>query len=314
MKARYVTALCSLALCLGLLLASCAPGNVAGPKQSAVSSAASAAPASLSLPPLSPLPPLSSSSPSASGTSPSASAKPSSTPKPSNAPVEAVWTMFVDQTIPKTADGMKINYRVMLVAQKSGGKDVNGTYKGAAYVGINFDASQMNNAAMSILGGFNVNASTYALTFDVVGYDQETYSAYGLKDGEPPLAPLVTYQSMALLTPQMQGTGSLGVNVTGAQGEHANTDQSAAGSTAIPMRITIDSGKVSVSVPSFQLTDSFKGTVTGTPVGGGSPDNTIAQASEQIKAVMDQAAKAAATAPGGTPDLGSMLGQFIPKP
>ena len=157
MKSRILAVLCILVLSIALLLTACAPGNVSSPKQSAGASSAAASP-DISLPALSPLPPLSSSSASHSGASPSASAKPSSSPKPSaNTPVDAVWTMFVDQTIPKTVDGMKINYHVMLVAQKSGGKDVNGTYKGAAYVGINFDASQMNNSAMSILGGFNVN-------------------------------------------------------------------------------------------------------------------------------------------------------------
>ena len=111
----------------------------------------------------------------------------------------------------------------------------------------------------------------------------------------------------------MQGTGSFGASITGAQGEHADTGDSAAGSTAILMKIAIDSGKVTVSVPSFQLSDSFKGTVTGTPVGSSSPDSTAQQAADHIKELMKQAQDAAAAAPSGLPDLGGLLNQLKPK-
>jgi hypothetical protein len=222
--------------------------------------------------------------------------------------------MFVDQTIPKQVDGVTVNYHVMLVAQKSGGKDVNGTYKGAAFVGINFDASQMSNSVLNAIGGFNVNMATYDLSFDLVGYDVEKYSDFGVQGDLPALAPLVKYQAMALISPQMTGTGTLDASITGIQGEHGETgNNTSEGSAAIPMKIAIDGATVLLDVPSFHLTHHFEGTITGTPTGSASPGSTIAQASDHIKSLMDQAKTDAAAAPSGMPDLGGLLNQFKPN-
>lgn len=228
-----------------------------------------------------------------------------------DAPVDCAWTLYVDQTIPKVEDGLTVNYQLMIVAQKDGGKDVYGTYTGVAYVGVNFDASQMSNSVMQVLGGFNVNAYTYDLTFDVVAYDEETYSAYGLKPDDVPLAQLVIHESMALLSPSMTGTGTFDTSLTGVQGEQGGYSDSAQSTTVIPMRILINSGKVSVYVPSMGLSDSFKGMVTGVPLSSGSTDDDmITQAAEQIQAFMDQAAEAEAAAGDS---MGDLIGQLIPN-
>lgn len=303
MKIRSVSLTMVVTLVLMLLLTGCQPKT----SQTSPSGKTSPSPSGIyvNVKPGTSGNPSSDANPSASP-SPGSSARPSPSPKASD---DSVWTIQIDQTIPKTVQGMTVNYSLVLVAQKSGGKDVNGTYKGTAYVGVNFDASQMNNAAMQVLGGFNVNAAAYDLTFDVVGYDQEKYSEYGLKDGEPPLAPLVTYQSMALLSPEMEGTGSFNVNIT-APNASGGTSNSNSSSTSIPMKMTIDSGKVGVYIPSFQLTSDFEGTVTGTPLTGSSPDNTVQEASDHIKSIMDQAASAAS---GGGSDLSGLMNQFKPK-
>jgi hypothetical protein len=288
-----------LVLILMPLLSACIPQASSGPKVSADSTAAPTASTEAV--------------PSAEEPAPSDLATPPAGETPSaapDAPVNCVWTLFVDQTIPKTVDGLKVDHHLMIVAQKTGGTDVTGTYKGVAYVGINFDASQLNNSAMQALGGFNVNVHTYALTFDVVAYEGETYSDYGLKPDEPPLAQLVPHESMALLSPEMTGTGTLDTTITGIQGEQGGTSNSSAGSTAITMKILINSGKVSVSVPSFGLTSSFEGMLTGVPLDGGSPDDVITQATEQIQTLLDQAAAEAEAAGDSMSDL---IGQFMPK-
>jgi hypothetical protein len=298
---RIIPAFSAILLALVFLLSGCMPGASSAPRTSSEGTGtASAAPASGTAAP--------------SGTQAPSGAPASGQPSaaPADAPVDCDWTMFVEQTIPKTVDGLTINYELMLVAQKSGGKDVNGTYKGVAYVGVNFDASQMNSDVLKMLGGFNVNACTYDLTFDVVGFDNEKYSEYGLEGDLPPLAQLVQYQSMALVTPQMTGTGTLDTSITGIQGEHGGTSDSNSGSTSVAMRMTVDSGKVTVDIPSFQLTHKFEGMVTGVPIGG-SPDDQIQQAADQIKTLMDQAeaeSEEAAAASGA--DLGSLMEQFKP--
>jgi hypothetical protein len=199
------------------------------------------------------------------------------------------WTLTVDQTIPVTRDGLTVNYTLLLVAQKAGGTDVSGVYTGAAYVGIHFDASQMSVDVMQAFGGFDMNACAYDLSFEVTGYDEESFSAYGLSADDVPLWQLVEYESMALLSPEMSGSGTLDPSIVGAQGEQGGINASASGTTAIPMKITVESGKVTVSVPSFNLGDSFHGILTGVPAGAGGGDDTVPQAVEQIKSLMEQA-------------------------
>lgn len=233
-------------------------------------------------------------------------------------PVECNWTLYVDQTIPVTTDGMTVDYTLLLVAQKTGGKDVYGTYTGACYLGVKFDASQMNNSVMQLLGGFNVDAYSYDLSFDVISYDIEAYSDYGLKDGEAPIAPLVSYESMALLTPEMTGSGSLNPSIDGIQGEHAEINESASGTETIPMKITINSGQVSVYIPSLQISHSFKGTLTGEPLTDADADYDamMTEAVDKIDAILQEEAAAEAEdgedsgGLGELGELGELFSQF----
>lgn len=253
---------------------------------------------------------------SASGTSAASTDSNSGTslkPKVSatpNGPVDCNWLLSVNQTIPKTENGLTTNYTLTLVAQKSGGQDVYGAYKGAAYVNVSLDASNLSNEVMSVLGGFNMTAYSFDVSFSMTPYDIESYSSYGLKDGEPPLAPLVQYESMALISPMMTGSGTLNPSVSGAQGEHGGINQAAQGTAAIPMKITVNSGKVTVSVPSFNMGNSFSGTLLGTPVSS-TDSKDYAQGLETIKAMVAKASDTAAASTGTS--AADLMNQFKPE-
>jgi hypothetical protein len=199
----------------------------------------------------------------------SASTESTSTTKSKDGPLECDWTLHVDQTIPIKTDGMTVNYSLVLVAQKKGGIDVLGDYKGSAYIEISMDASNLSNEVIKVAGGFNVNASTNNLDFQLIPYDIESYSDYGLGKGEIPLAPLVKYETMALISPEMQGNGVLNPSVKGVQGEKAEVNESMSQTMPIPMKITVIGGQVRVEIPSFKIGKSFEGMLLGTPVNSG---------------------------------------------
>lgn len=300
MKKRYALNLLACSLSLILLLSGCLPKSTLQPKPSENSEASAGV--------------------TASDNNSEAPAPDDNGDKPDDAssapadigdePVDCNWTMYVDQTIPITKDGLTVNYTLLLIAQKAGGKDVNGTYQGAAYVGINFDASQMSNEALSFLGGFDVNAYAYDLNLDVVSYDIEAYSDYGLKEGEAPIAPLVPYESMALISPQMEGTGTLNPSFSGIQGEQGGIDESVTSTTAMTMKITINSGKVSVYIPELNISYSFNGTLTGEPLQSGEPGDEYEQTIDKIEAIIDEKEAEASSAGGDMGDLSDILGQF----
>lgn len=193
--------------------------------------------------------------------------KTESLPQPAtaqNSALECDWTLHVDDIVTKTTDGLAVKYNLVLIADKEGGIDEIGTYTGTVHLTIDFDASQMSKDMIKVMGGFNVDVSASSFTFDLVGYDIETYSRYSLKEGEAPIMPLVQYDSMALATPEMSGEGSIDVFVKGpgAQGGHKDN---AGGAMAVPLKIAITGGQVNVSIPMLNLGDSFNGMVTGTP-------------------------------------------------
>jgi hypothetical protein len=186
--------------------------------------------------------------------------------KSEDEPLECDWTMQIDQTIPITQDGFTVNYTLILVAQKKGGIEVLGDYKGSAYLKINMDASNLSNEVIKVTGGFDVNAFTNSLDFQLVPYDIERYSDYGLGKDEVPLAPLVQYETMALISPEMKGTGVLNPMVQGKQGEKAEVNKSASQTMPIPMKITVIGGQVNVEIPSLKIGKHFEGMLLGTPV------------------------------------------------
>lgn len=193
--------------------------------------------------------------------------KTASLPQPAATPESAIecnWTLHVDDTVTKTADGLTVKYNLVLIADKEGGIDETGIYTGTVHLTIDFDASQMSQEMLKVMGGFRVDVSADSFTFDIVGYNIETYSEFGITEGELPIPPLVQYDSMALATAQMSGEGSIDVFVKGpnAQGGHK---ESASSALPVPLKIAITGGQVNIVIPMLNLDDSFDGMVTGTP-------------------------------------------------
>jgi len=216
------------------------------------------------------------------------------------------WTLHVDQTIPVTVDGLTVEYTLVLIAQKAGGTDVNGTYEGAAYIGAKLDISSISNEVIAAFGGFDMNVFANNIVFDVVPYDIEEYSDYGVPQGEIGISPLIEYESMALLSPEMTGGGVLNPSVFGIQGEHMEYHDAASGTQAVPMKIAIMSGSVSVSVPSFKIGHSFEGTVLGDPQPG-----QYQQAIARIEELIEQSEEEPGDGASGGFDFGDLIGQFI---
>ncbi|MGI6152129.1 MAG: hypothetical protein ACOYIR_09320 [Christensenellales bacterium] len=184
---------------------------------------------------------------------------------PAQGPVECNWVLKVDHTIPVTTDGLTVNYTLVLIAQKVGGTDVYGTYEGAAYIASVLDASNLSNEFFEVTGGFDLQAYANDLSFELVPYDIEEYSRYGIAEDDIPLAPLVRYESMALLSPEMTGGGVLNPYVLG-DNVTAGYYDTACGTAPVAMKIVVNSGKVEVTVPSLTY-ESFKGLLLGEPDG-----------------------------------------------
>lgn len=187
-----------------------------------------------------------------------------------SAPVEAKWTLHVDHTIPVEKDGMTVNYTLVLAADKQGGTDICGTYLGNANIKVEMDASKLSNEVIKMLGGFKMEAYAEAMKFDVVPHDAETFQEYytyeHMEGFLPPLKPVRDYNGMALISPDMKGTGLLNIQAHGIQGEKAEKNESAAGIEAIPMRILVSDLDVFVEAPALRLSGYFRGQLTGEPI------------------------------------------------
>lgn len=186
----------------------------------------------------------------------------------SSAPVEVNWTLHVDQTIPIEKDGMTVNYTLVLVADKQGGTDVKGTYKGNALLKVELDASKLPSEVIKLLGGFKMEASSQELEFEVSSYDPEAFSGYYQYDQNelPMLTPIKDYTGMALVSPAMSGAGTLDIQGSGIQGEKVEVNEAASGTEAIPMKILISNAAVFVEVPTLKIGKMFEGQLLGEPV------------------------------------------------
>lgn len=180
------------------------------------------------------------------------------------------WVLKVDQTIPvKEKDGFTVEYTLVLIAEKEGGTDVSGTYHGAAYIGVKLDISEFSNEAVEMTGGFDINAFGNDITFDVISYDKGEYANYNVKEGEPGIVPLVEYETMALLSPEMTGAGVINPFLEGKQegSVSGGINENVSSTAPITMKITINSGKVNVYLPQFKMSSHFEGQLLGIPKG-----------------------------------------------
>lgn len=173
------------------------------------------------------------------------------------------WILKVDQTIPVKEGDVTVNHTLVLIARKEGGTDVYGTYEGAAYIGSHLDVSELSKMFIKMAGGFDVDVFANNLTFEIEPFDMKRYSAYGSED-EASVAPLVKYESMALLSPEMKGGVIINPTVKSSDGLQGGYNASGKGVAPVAMKIAIHSGKVHVNIPSV-VDESFEGMITGDP-------------------------------------------------
>jgi hypothetical protein len=227
--------------------------------------------------------------------------------KATESPLECNWLLKVDQTIPVTSDELTVNHTLVFIAEKEGGTDVYGVYNGAAYISSELDASNLSNSFFDVSGGFDVKAFANNLSFEIVPYDKEEYSRYGLKKDDPPLVPLVEYESMALFSAEMTGTGIVNPSVTG-ENVNAGYNDSASGTAPIVMRIAVKSGKVEVDVPAFNVGSTFKGLLTGDPQQSG---EEYQQAMAKIESLINESEQEEQEEDNEGEDLSDSLGGIM---
>lgn len=186
----------------------------------------------------------------------------------SSVPVEANWTLHVDQTIPIEKDGMTVNYILVIAADKRGGTDIYGTYNGNAHIKVELDTSKLSNEVIKMLGGFRTEASSEELKFEVIPHDPEAYAGYYSyeKPEDIMLTPVRDYTGMALVSPKMTGTGILNIRGSGIQGEKLEVNESASGTEVFPMRILVSNAEVLVELPTLEIGKMFEGQLLGEPI------------------------------------------------
>jgi hypothetical protein len=175
------------------------------------------------------------------------------------------WLLKVDQTIPIKDGDVTVNYTLVLIAQKTGGTDIYGTYEGAAYIGSELDASVLSKAFINVTGGFDINIFANNLSFEVEPYNMSEYSTYGNSEGGASVAPIVKYESMALMSPEMKGGIILDTKTQAIDGSQAGYSDSAGGTAPVVMKLAIKSDKVYVDIPMLKIDRSFEGVVTNNP-------------------------------------------------
>lgn len=186
------------------------------------------------------------------------------------AELEVDWTLHVNQTITTESDGLPINHTLILVAKKTGGTDIYGSYEGLAYVRTQLDASVLSNEVLAVSGGFHIECSSDAIQFDILPYDADSFFAGMPTDNADVLtiAPLVEFNGMAQLSPEMQGSGVVNPLVQGIQGERAEYNTAVSDVVVMPMRIGVSNAEVYVEVPSLKTGQMFQGMLTGNPAQG----------------------------------------------
>lgn len=198
--------------------------------------------------------------------------------------LERNWTLKVDQTIPVKDGDLTINHTLVLIAQKKGGENIYGTYEGAAYVGSHLDISPLAKILVKLSGGYDIDIFANNLSFEIEPFDMNRYSAYGSKD-DTSLAPLVQYDSMAMLSPEMKGGIIINPTIKGSDGLQASYEASGGGTAPVPMKIAIESGKVHVNIPTI-VSETFEGTITSdTKI----IDETYQQVMKRIEELMKEA-------------------------
>jgi hypothetical protein len=187
---------------------------------------------------------------------------PQSAPDPASK--EADWTLDVNDTVNIDIEGIKIAYTLTLKAVKPGGKTDLGSYTGTAALKMKMDASGLSKEMVSVMGGAETELQAQNVTIEIGKYDREKYDDFGLSDGEAPLSLMSEADGMALGSFTMEGSGGLDIQSIAPHTYDARkTSDTGAGELAY--KINVEGGQVSVSIPLLNISESFKGMITGIP-------------------------------------------------
>jgi hypothetical protein len=167
--------------------------------------------------------------------------------------------MAVSDTDQRNVEGFVFVYTLDLTAEKTGGTTEEGSYNGAVRLKMTFDASQTSKiSGLDVSGFVDMDMAQDSFDFEVVGYDEETYSDFGRGDT---LAPLTRYDSMALVNLTVSTTGDHDVSSSLGEASGEYIDEQ----STLPMKIAIEGGQVTVSIDVPWFYGTFHGMVTGTP-------------------------------------------------
>lgn len=188
---------------------------------------------------------------------------------------DATYAIYVNDTVKVEKDGLITEFKLVLFATTTGSSLLN-TYSAHIRLDYGLDASQLSgltDAPIEGMGGFNVSQHAENVIFDVVKMDSDTYANYGItaEEDEHVLFPLINGSAMALLTPNMNGTGHLGINISGEIDSNGGSITAESGESSVsasgPLAIKIDfrDGFASVYIPSLSqamANQKFEGIVT----------------------------------------------------
>lgn len=182
---------------------------------------------------------------------------------------ENTYTLYCNDTVTVEEDDMITKYKLVIFATGNEGSGNSITFTGNILLDYGLDASQftgIGGAPIEGIGGFNISQFAQDFTFNVESFDLDKYAKYGTdtKEGELVIPPLISAQSMALITPNMSGTGHLGVTITGqtdSQGGYVKAETgetSIDGSGPVVMKMYISDGMVTIEVPSLKKAMGYK--------------------------------------------------------
>lgn len=184
---------------------------------------------------------------------------------PAETPKEADWTLHVEDTIETNIEGISIAYTFTLDAVKRGGTTDAGSYKGTASLKQKMDASGLSSQVVTVKGGVETDIRSENVQIDIVAYDREEYDNFGIADNEAPISLLTEPDGMALGSITMSGSGKFDVSADAPHNTHAQLKFNKDGTGELNYKLYVEGGQVSVTIPCLNLSDSFKGMITGVP-------------------------------------------------
>lgn len=191
------------------------------------------------------------------------------------------WTINVDDTIsgsyelPAGGKTLKYDITLRMVAWKSGGADVRGTYEGEAYILFRFDESGLSDADYHYMGGGAFNRRCERLKFEIGVYDQEKLNQQTIPFPDAvSVAPLRNFNAMASFESVWSAILQMNQTVEGRESGSVLSDMKGefdeGSDDNMGVVLLIDDEHVTVDIPTYRLTWNcgyFSGTVISEPMG-----------------------------------------------